>query len=304
MTKRVLVSKNELKSLYLKDNFVPYLHMLLRILLLSFSFIAFYVAYNSEHYLLSWLFFIGYSFQVSFLGWSGIGHELLHGTVFKYKKINNFFLDLFSMMLWINREYHKISHKIHHVYTMKTGVDFEFNPNQKTMSLSEFLLTFIFDINSIKRNLTNTIKNSVGTIPGDFAEKYVNHNINVKSRVVFQARKILIFHFLLNLLGFFTGGIIYSLAFSLAPFVATGPSRLLALSQHYKLENDVDDFSRNSRSIEIPYIIEFLYSNMNYHIEHHMYPGVPYYNLRKLHVILKSKLPQPVALADIFAWIK
>ena len=30
---------------------------------------------------------------------------------------------------------------------------------------------------------------------------------------------------------------------------------------------------------------------MNYHIEHHMFPGVPFYNLPKLHVAICQYLP-------------
>ena len=33
--------------------------------------------------------------------------------------------------------------------------------------------------------------------------------------------------------------------------------------------------------------------NMNYHIEHHIYPTVPFYNLPKLHKLIKSQLPRP-----------
>ena len=30
---------------------------------------------------------------------------------------------------------------------------------------------------------------------------------------------------------------------------------------------------------------------MQYHIEHHVFPQVPFYNLPKLHVIIKKQLP-------------
>ncbi len=30
---------------------------------------------------------------------------------------------------------------------------------------------------------------------------------------------------------------------------------------------------------------------MNYHIEHHMYPGIPNYNLPALHELIKQDLP-------------
>ena len=32
---------------------------------------------------------------------------------------------------------------------------------------------------------------------------------------------------------------------------------------------------------------------MNYHIEHHMFPLVPYYNLPRLHQVIKNDLPPP-----------
>ena len=32
---------------------------------------------------------------------------------------------------------------------------------------------------------------------------------------------------------------------------------------------------------------------MNYHIEHHMYPSVPYYNLPELHKLIKHDCPKP-----------
>jgi fatty acid desaturase len=35
----------------------------------------------------------------------------------------------------------------------------------------------------------------------------------------------------------------------------------------------------------------FLYWNMQYHIEHHMYPGVPFYNLPKLRKAIEHDLP-------------
>jgi fatty acid desaturase len=33
--------------------------------------------------------------------------------------------------------------------------------------------------------------------------------------------------------------------------------------------------------------------NMNYHIEHHMFPMVPFYNLPKLHAMIKDQCPAP-----------
>ncbi|MNT78351.1 Fatty acid desaturase [compost metagenome] len=40
-------------------------------------------------------------------------------------------------------------------------------------------------------------------------------------------------------------------------------------------------------------ISRFIYWNMNYHIEHHMFPMVPYHALPKLHAAIKHDLPTP-----------
>ena len=37
----------------------------------------------------------------------------------------------------------------------------------------------------------------------------------------------------------------------------------------------------------------FLYSNMEYHIEHHIFPKIPCHNLKKFHQKVKSQMPKP-----------
>ena len=40
-------------------------------------------------------------------------------------------------------------------------------------------------------------------------------------------------------------------------------------------------------------VLRFFYWNMNYHIEHHLYPSVPFHALKKLHSEIKMQLPNP-----------
>jgi fatty acid desaturase len=46
--------------------------------------------------------------------------------------------------------------------------------------------------------------------------------------------------------------------------------------------------------------VEFLYWHMNWHTEHHMYAGVPCYNLGKLYREVAADMPQPRTL--VAAW--
>ncbi|MEZ5862769.1 MAG: fatty acid desaturase [Geminicoccaceae bacterium] len=53
----------------------------------------------------------------------------------------------------------------------------------------------------------------------------------------------------------------------------------LALTQHVGLAEDVLDHRLNTRTIHMNPLLRFLYLNMNYHVEHHMLPMVPYHSL-------------------------
>jgi fatty acid desaturase len=48
-------------------------------------------------------------------------------------------------------------------------------------------------------------------------------------------------------------------------------------------------------------IARFLYWDMNYHVEHHMFAGVPFYNLAELRKVIEPDLP-PAYNGFFAAW--
>jgi len=68
---------------------------------------------------------------------------------------------------------------------------------------------------------------------------------------------------------------------------------MTGLTQHSGLAEDVTDHRLNSRTCYMNPISRFIYWNMNYHVEHHMFPMVPYHALPALHEELKADLPAP-----------
>jgi fatty acid desaturase len=62
-------------------------------------------------------------------------------------------------------------------------------------------------------------------------------------------------------------------------------------SQHIGLQDKVPDYRLCCRTILLNPFLRFVYWQMNYHTEHHMYAAVPCYNLGKLHEQVKSDLP-------------
>jgi len=63
------------------------------------------------------------------------------------------------------------------------------------------------------------------------------------------------------------------------------------LTQHTGLQENIKDHCYSTRTVYLNPIFIFLYWNMEYHIEHHMYPMIPSYNLPKLHQTIKDKMP-------------
>ena len=63
------------------------------------------------------------------------------------------------------------------------------------------------------------------------------------------------------------------------------------MSQHLMLENHHDPYN-GARTIVAHPIVDFFLCNENYHIEHHLYPNVPWYNLKKVHALIKDNLKE------------
>ena len=63
------------------------------------------------------------------------------------------------------------------------------------------------------------------------------------------------------------------------------------LTQHAGLAENVLDHRLNCRTVYMNPVHRFLYWNMNYHVEHHMFPLVPFHALPKLHEAVKDDCP-------------
>lgn len=63
------------------------------------------------------------------------------------------------------------------------------------------------------------------------------------------------------------------------------------MSQHTLLEH-ADDEIEGTRSILTIPLVRFFMCNENYHLEHHLYPGVPWHHLPQVHQALKEELTE------------
>ena len=84
------------------------------------------------------------------------------------------------------------------------------------------------------------------------------------------------------------------LYFLVLPRLLGGPAMLLlGLMQHVEMAENSPSILESTRSFRTNRILAFLYMNMNHHIEHHLYPQVPFHALPALHEALEGQLPEP-----------
>ncbi len=77
------------------------------------------------------------------------------------------------------------------------------------------------------------------------------------------------------------------------------------MSQHTFLEHQSDTVL-GTRSILTNRVTAFFMCNENYHLDHHLYPGVPWYNLPRLHDALRDELAARGApfIGSYFAFVR
>jgi fatty acid desaturase len=241
-------------------------------------------------------------------------HELSHNTVFKSKKLNGFFYRLFSFLSWNNHVFFSESHREHHFYTLQRDIDMEVSLPIELSARTFFLRGFINPLGLIE-TVYGTLLLSLGIVKGKMysglgsssaawkVSLFPEKNTKLRKKLFRWARITFFGHLLIVSISLAFGLWQIPLLLTFAPFYGTGFLYFLNPTQHKGMEDNVSDFRLNSRTILLNPILRFLYWNMNYHVEHHMYAAVPFHNLGKLHKLIEYDLPDsPKGL--IQTWIQ
>ena len=221
-------------------------------------------------------------------------HECGHNTAFKTPWMNEVVYQIASFMLMRNPVVWRASHVRHHTDTIVVGRDPEIVA-MRPPDLLRIGLNIFGIIDTWNFFLRMCLHASGRLDPQE--ETYLR---KCDASRVFSVARIWIGIYLATLfLVFSTGSILPLMVIGLPRFYGGWHMIMTGLLQHLGLAENVTDHRLNTRTVMMNPISRFIYLNMNYHLEHHMFTMVPYYNLPRLHALIKHDLPAPES--SIFA---
>jgi fatty acid desaturase len=222
-------------------------------------------------------------------------HECGHGTAFRTRWMNDVIYQIACFMIMRNPTGWRWSHTRHHTDTIIVGRDPEIALMRPTVILK--VIGLFFGVPQAIEATKKMLIYSSGRIPAE-EETFIPEMERPKA--ILAARIWLTIHLAVIALAVMTGSILPLLYVGVLPTMYGGWLHVMTgLTQHGGLAEDVLDHRLNSRTVLMNPVLRFLYWNMNYHIEHHMFPTVPYHALPELHEAMKPYCPP--ALPSVFA---
>jgi fatty acid desaturase len=214
-------------------------------------------------------------------------HECGHGTAFRTRWMNDFVYQIASFMLMRNPVAWRWSHARHHTDTIIVGRDAEIAVMRPPDLLKAGLMfTGLLDFRY--------------SLPTLFRQAFSGLNPEEKSyipemefaKAVTAARWHVAIYVATIALAVGLGSWLPLMLIGLPRLYGTWHMVLTGLLQHIGLADNVTDHRLNTRTVYMNPISRFIYWNMNYHVEHHMFPMVPYHALPRLHELIKHDLPE------------
>jgi len=216
-----------------------------------------------------------------------MSHETAHGTAFRTRWLNETVLWMSSLVYMEEPLHRRYTHTSHHTFTWWAEKDAQF-PFDTPMGLKGWvteitgfgLLRFHFKVfwHLVTKQYTEMVRNCVPE--QELPRMTRNARIMLVIYVVIAAMPIL--------------GFWWPIWFIVVPrFLGAPVMMLFTLIQHAELQENSPSILDSTRSFRTNWFAKFLYMNMNNHVEHHLYPNVPFHALPDLAEAVKDQVPTP-----------
>jgi fatty acid desaturase len=210
-------------------------------------------------------------------------HECGHGTAFKTQWKNDLVYQFACFLLVRNPTVWRWSHSRHHTDTIIVGRDPEII-TKRPPEIIKVMLNF-FGILMVPQAWWAMLRYATGNLTASEKDFIV---ASEQPKVAYVARIWVAIYVVVIGLALYSQSFLPLMLVGLPSMYGAWHMLLTGLTQHIGLAEDVLDHRLNCRTMYINPFSRFVYWNMNYHVEHHMFPMVPYHQLPKLHEEIKK----------------
>jgi fatty acid desaturase len=229
-----------------------------------------------------------------FHGLEAMMHEATHFRIHQNRIINEFLGELSVWPLWLSLFLYREKRHFSHHRNIGTQSD-----SHIYQTYNRFSQRF-----NIPKPLNQLIQNCIiaaFSFPVEIWWRQVQSNVKVLPRLSRMRGLLWILFQITTILTIILGSIFFSvkvawvyLLFIFLPlmWIAVFSRYLRLLSEHFGIPEEKNNLvlGAETRTVIVNWPIRVIFwpHNMNYHLEHHWYPSVPFYNLPALHKILKE----------------
>ncbi len=223
------------------------------------------------------------------------GHELQHGTVFgrRNTRLTSATFFLVQLLMWNSPRYAKISHRLHHRYTMIHGMDPETVwPNVITTKwMRRMVIGLLLRVLLVGAvwGVLKSVAVQISRAAGRKDEMMSAHCDEADLRVIRQeSAAILLIQLAVMGVAIVTGLWQLILIVTIAWHVGSAFENIWHRTEHIGRPYNVNDHRLNTRSVRVGRVVNLLLWGLDDHVEHHLYPSVPSKNLPLLRDYLAS----------------
>ncbi len=218
-----------------------------------------------------------------------LSHETAHGTAFRTRWINETVFWIMSLVYGEEPLHRRYTHTNHHTYTWFIGQD-----SQMPFDTPLDFKGWLYDVSGLSLHVFQ-----VRVLWQLSTKRYTElmREVSPETELPKMTRNARIFCLAyLGILATLLAGYSTLLWFYVLPRLLGGPIMLMFnIIQHAELQENSPSIIASTRSFRTNWVGRFLYLNMNNHVEHHLYPQVPFYSLPDLHreVVDQTPVPDP-----------
>ena len=270
-----LISKDKLRPFLKRNNTSGIIHLCIHLGLILLSGI---LIHFSTNIFLKILVMTTHGSFIAFL-YAGL-HEWIHKSAFKNKRLNEsvgYFIGFVLLRSFLNGRYR---HMAHHTFTQHPEkdpdkVDFPSGYIDYLKHVTSFTLWIRIIENLFRHSLGKTSESEKNYIPES----------EIKS-LIFESRMMSIGYILIIFLSIYFSSTFFLIYWFIPRILGEPFLRLVRMVEHTG-KDETADMIHNTRTSFPSAFLKFLYWNMPYHIEHHLYASVPFHKLPKFHNLIK-----------------